>query len=167
LLAVAIVGPFLLPRLLGIEWTDVMRVFPFIALAYTANTLFNLISSALFVLRYNGAVAKFHLMNVILLFGMSFLFVPEMGVIGYGWAEVVAFAAYGLLYYQIGKRVGKVQILLPLLWVLTFGLAYFWIWLGWISFIPLIVVFLLPYSRNTVLAHWNNSLKGVLWKARS
>lgn len=167
LLAVALAGPFLLPLLFGAEWTDVMRVFPFIALAYTTNTLFNLISSALFVLRYNWAVTWFHLVHVIILFGMSFLFVPERGVVGYGWAEIVAFTAYGLLYYQIGKRVGKVQLSLPMLWTFTFGLAYFWNWLGWISFIPLIAVFLLPNSRNTILAHWNNSLKGVLWKVRS
>ncbi|MEJ7654655.1 MAG: oligosaccharide flippase family protein [Chloroflexia bacterium] len=49
----ALAAPFVLPTLFGSEWAPVLDVFPFIALGYLTNAVFNMHSAVLYVLRQN------------------------------------------------------------------------------------------------------------------
>lgn len=167
LLGMAVVGPYVLPHLLGVEWTDVMRVFPFIAFSYTVNALFNLYASALYVLRYNWEVTLFHLTHIALFFTAALLLVPRLGITGYGWAELVAFGSYFVLHNRLVVKIGQPHVWIALLWGVAFGLAYFWNRLGWVAIVPLGIVFLLPPSWRILHQHWHTLTKAGLWKIRS
>ncbi|GAP09591.1 uncharacterized membrane protein [Bellilinea caldifistulae] len=164
LLGMAVIGSFLLPQILGERWSNVVHIFPFIAFSYTVNSLFNLYSSALYVLRHNWIVALFHLIHIILFFGASFVFVPYFGVYGYGWAEVVGFIAYFYLHWYFVRRMGKLKIGLGVLLGMSFGVSYFWAQLGWIAALPLLLVFMLPMTRQMLQQNWRILKAAGLWK---
>lgn len=164
LLGMAVIGPFFLQRILGERWNSVTQIFPFVALSYTVNSIFNLYSSALYVLRHNWTVALFHLIHIFLFFGASFMFVPYFGVYGYGWAEVVGFIAYFNLHWYFVRQIGKPKIGLGILLGMSFGVSYFWAQLGLIAVLPLFLVFMLPMTRQMLQQNWRTLKTAGLWK---
>lgn len=102
-LCVGAAGVLALPALLGESWHPVIEIFPFIALGSLANAVFSMHSSVLYVLKRNRDVAVFHLAHVGLLAGGALLFVPVIGLIGYGLAELVAMASYVVIHRQVAK----------------------------------------------------------------
>src|SRR6516225_2272512 len=55
----AVMAPFVLPAIFGHRWDTALQVFPFIALDYLSNAMFNLHSSVLYLLRRNMQVTWF------------------------------------------------------------------------------------------------------------
>lgn len=129
---------------LGQRWAPVNEVLPFIAFGGLAGTMFSLQSSALYVLNLNWDVAVFHTSYLLSLALSTFVLVPNLGAIGYGWAEIIATSSYLVLYRYFKNRIGQPKLAWPLLWGLCFGMALFWDRLGFITFLPLLLVLSLP-----------------------
>ena len=120
----AIVGPFVFPLFFGRRWTPALGVFPFIALSYLANSVFNLHSSVLYLLRKNWEVTWFHGSHVALFAGGAALLVPRLGFMGYGWAEVAALPAYFLIHFFVVRHVGTPSYSTSLIWSATIVVVF-------------------------------------------
>ena len=133
----AIAGPYLVPKLFGVRWTPSLQVYPWIAAAVLINSVFNLQSSALFVLGQQWAVLRAYSAHVALFAAGTLLLVKRFGISGYGWADLLACAAYFLLHRRLA---GYVQLSYSRLagWCLAFGTSLFammfagrWAWSLW------------------------------------
>lgn len=113
------VAPFLLPPIFGSRWDPAFRLFPFIALSYLMSAVFNMHASVLFLLQRNVQVMYFYAAHVALFAGSAALLVPKLGYVGYGWAEVIAFASYCLLHYFTRLSVGSPDYQSALVWLLV------------------------------------------------
>ncbi len=96
--------------------TPVLDVYPFIAVSYIANSIFNLHISVLYLLSKNMQVAWFHLINVAILGGTALLLVPRIGIVGYGWAEVCTLFSYIALHLYVSKELGRPNYITPFIW---------------------------------------------------
>jgi PST family polysaccharide transporter len=94
---VAIFGPLLARHVLGMRWMPSLAVYPFIAAGVLVNSVYNLQASALFVLGRQWRVFQVYLIHVVLLALGTVILVPRAGIVGYGWAELLACAAYLLM----------------------------------------------------------------------
>jgi O-antigen/teichoic acid export membrane protein len=136
--------PYVVLWIFGLKWMPVGRIYPFIAAGCLANSMFNLHSSALYVLRRNGQVAVFHLVHIILFAGAAFLLVRRLGWIGYGWAELAALPSYVVLHIYTATEVEGLHYRLALLLALGAGLALFGSQLGWPAWLGLAALALWP-----------------------
>jgi O-antigen/teichoic acid export membrane protein/uncharacterized heparinase superfamily protein len=122
--AFAVAGPWLVPRFMGARWLPSLEVYPLVAASVLINSVFNLQASALFVLGRQWTVMWSYVAHVAVLTVSALLLVPRMGIPGYGWAELIACAAYGVIGYVLSQLVtisyGK---LVP--WAAAFGLPLF------------------------------------------
>lgn len=148
LVGLAWVGPWLLPLLFGPRWMPVIAVYPFISLSYLSNAMFNLHSSALYVLQRNWTVTVFHVVHIVLFVGSALLLVPRLGLVGYGWAEVVALGSYSVIHVYLVRNIGSPDYQLAGLWWIAFGLALFTHQLGWWVILGLVMVALWPGTRQ-------------------
>jgi O-antigen/teichoic acid export membrane protein len=112
-------APFVLPPIFGLRWYPAFRIFPFIAVSYLLNAMFNLHSSVLFLRKQNLQVLHFHVLHVVVFAGSAALLVPRYGYLGYGWAEVAAFPLYLLLHLHVRSAVNSPDYRPALLWVLV------------------------------------------------
>ena len=134
LAAAGLVAPWVLPTLLGPEWLPALEVYPFIALSYLVGTTFSFHSSVLFVLRRLWEVAAFRLLNLILFAGAALLLVPYLGIVGYGWAEVVHIPSWILLLAWFRVYVGRPVSSRALVWLIAWAVPLFswqlglWVW---------------------------------------
>jgi O-antigen/teichoic acid export membrane protein len=148
LIGFALLAPFILPALFGARWDAVQVIFPYIALAYLVNAMFNLHSSVLYVLRRNWAVTAFHAAHVATFGGAAWLLVPRFGMVGYGWAEACALWAYVLIHHFLAEAVGPPSYRLPLLWTGGAALLLFSAYTGWIGALLGAAVLVLPETRR-------------------
>lgn len=102
----ALLAPFLIPVGFGRHWALATTVFPFIALSYLTNAMFNLHASVLYMRGRNWSVTWFHLVHVALFAGGAAWLVPRMGFVGYGWAEVIALPSYAVVHRVLKGTVG-------------------------------------------------------------
>jgi O-antigen/teichoic acid export membrane protein len=130
LVGFAWVGGFLVPLVFGARWTELMVVYPFIALSYLTNAEFNMHSSSLFVLRRNWSVSAFHAAHVALFAGTAWFLVPKLGIVGYGWAEVAALLSYAVIHIGTERAVGSPDYRIAALWWAGLALGLFWRELG-------------------------------------
>jgi O-antigen/teichoic acid export membrane protein len=148
LVAFAWVAPWLMPRLFGPEWLPVVAVFPFIAAGNLTNSMFNMHSSTLYVLKRNWEVTLFHLAHIALFGGASAFFLAKFGYIGYGWAELATIGSYAIIHHFLVKRVGTPNYTLPAIWWAGFVSALFVYQLGWWSGLGLLLVAVLPATHQ-------------------
>lgn len=160
LAVVSWIGPWLLPLVFGSRWLPVVEVYPFIALSYLSNSMFNMHSSTLYVLQRNWEVTAFHVVHMILFAGAAFLLLPRLGLLGYGWAEVVALVSYVVIHIYLLRNIGNPDYRLAGLWWGACGLALFSYQLGWWASLGLVAVALLPETHQK-LRDYLKSLKGV------
>lgn len=149
ILAVGGAALWAVPVLLGSRWQPIVDIFPFIALGSLINAVFNMHSSALYVLRRNGEVALFHAAHITLFAGSAFLLVPSVGLVGYGLAEIVAVSGYLVVHRQVTKLFPlSYRGALP--WLLGLGPAIFTVLLPlpW-TFLPVLPVIALICRRDT------------------
>ncbi|BAW01133.1 polysaccharide biosynthesis protein [Thermus thermophilus] len=154
LLVFTFVGPYLVPSLLGPSWMPVILLFPFIAVGYIVNAVFNMHSSALYVLRRNLDVTLFHFFHVALFALSSWVGVREWGLLGYGWAEVLALLSYVVVSRYAVRAVGPLDQRVALLWASSIGIALFWQSLGLWALLPMAAVFFAPFSRAKLAKLW-------------
>ena len=117
----AVVAPWLLPLAFGNDWLPVLKVYPFIALGYFVNAVFSMHSSVLYVLQRNAEVLIFNAVHVALFAGAALLFVPWLGLQGYGLAEVAALGSYVVVHIFVAR-------------LFTFSYERSWPWL--LAFVP-------------------------------
>ncbi len=153
LAAFSLVGPWFFPAAFGSEWNGALRVFPFIALSYLINAVFNMHSSVLYVLERNRSVGLANAAHLVLFTAGCLVFVPRVGLIGYGYGEVVGLAGYIVIHRQVTRifpvSYARVQpwilgLVPPLFSVFVPGL---WALLLWI---PLLLVVFWPAQREQI-----------------
>jgi len=151
LLAFGMVAPWIVPPLFGSRWLVMLEVFPFIALSYLSNVMFNLHITALYVLRRNSKVVAFNLLNVILFAGSALLLVSRLGVKGYGWAEVIALPSYLLLHIWFVAYVGRPKYTQAGVWFIGFAIPLFsWQLSPWVC-VSAILPLMWPATRKQLV----------------
>jgi O-antigen/teichoic acid export membrane protein len=151
LVGFALFSPWIIPTLFGSQWFPVLEIYPFIALSYLSNTLFNLHSSTLLVLRRNWEAASFGLGHIVLFAGSAMLLVPYLGIKGYGWAEVVALPSYILLHIWLVTYVGRPKYTQAMIWYVAWAITLFSTQLGlWRLIIPVLPL-LWPTTRQEIV----------------
>lgn len=99
----AVLSIWVIPLFFGEEWKLMIPLFPFIALSYLVNAVFNMHSSVLYVLKRNNDVTLFHVVHILLFSGSAYFLVPLLGITGYGWAEVIAIFSYFVIHKKLKK----------------------------------------------------------------
>ena len=105
LLALALVGVPVATWLFGPRWAALQDVMALLAAGTLCNAVFNLHSSALYAQGYPGRVWIFHVVHVAMFAGAAALLVPDVGIRGYGLAEVVAFPSYAVVWWAYRRSV--------------------------------------------------------------
>ena len=160
LVAASWVSPLILPLLFGDRWLPVIQIYPFIALSYLSNAMFNMHSSVLYVLQKNWEVTAFHVAHIILFAGASLLLVPRLSsIVGYGWGEVVALASYAVIHIFVVRNISSPDYRLPMLWWSASAAALFVYQLGWWSALGLVIIAFLP-STYQQIGYYIKSLRG-------
>lgn len=141
----AVTGPYLVPRLFGQRWTPSLQVYPWVAAGVLINSVFNLQSSALFVLGEQWAVLRTYCVHVGLFGAGTLLLVAHFGLPGYGWADLLACVAYFLQHQRLAKHVHLRYSRLAG-WCLVFGISLFammfagrWAWILWAPLLALML----------------------------
>ena len=161
LVAASWVSPLILPLLFGDRWLPVIQIYPFIALSYLSNAMFNMHSSVLYVLQKNWEVTAFHVAHIILFAGASLLLVPRLSsIVGYGWGEVVALASYAVIHIFVVRNISSPDYRLPMLWWSASAAALFVYQLGWWSALGLVIIAFLP-STYQQIGYYIKSLRGI------
>lgn len=116
----ALSGPFAVRHLIGVRWMPSLAVYPFVAAGVLVNSVYNLQASALFVIGNPRLVTKAYSIHVVLLVFATLVLLPRMGIVGYGWAELVACAAYAAIHAGLARTVTlSYRRLLP--WMTAFA----------------------------------------------
>jgi PST family polysaccharide transporter len=131
LLAFTLAGPWIVDLVYDASWLAVLGVYPFIAAGLLVNALFNLHSSALYVLRRNWDVTLFHVIHVLLLAAGVIAFAPSVGIVAYGIGEMMALASYVVIHASFVRVIGRPSFAIPLAVAAVMCLALFWQSLGW------------------------------------
>lgn len=160
LVGFALVGAPLLPLLFGPKWEPALRVFPYIGLGYLVNVMFSLHSSALYVLRRNWEVTQFHLVHVALFFGGAAVLVPRYGMLGYGWAEMVAVAGYAVIHRFAVRFIGSPEYAVAALWGGACALGLFYGRLGWPALLGPVAALLWPETWKILREYAQAGLRG-------
>lgn len=105
LCAFALLGPYLVRHVIGLRWLPSMQIYPFVAAGVLVNSVYNLQASALFVVGKQWLVMWSYAAHVVLLAGTTLILLPRLGLIGYGWAELVACSAYCLIHSGLATTV--------------------------------------------------------------
>ena len=153
-------APFAVPLVFGSDWSPVLILLPFVAFGYLTNTLFTLQISGLFVLRRNLEVAAVHLVHVLLFAVTAAVLVPRVGLIGYGYGEIAATAAYILLHVLFSRAVQRPDYRVAGVWWVAFGAACFVQPVGWWTALPLLILFASPSFWRQVrelLRRWSEA----------
>ena len=90
----ALLGPAIVPRVLGMRWTPSLALYPFVAAGVLVNSVYNLQASALFVVGKQWTVMQSYSAHVALLAATTLVLLPRFGLAGYGWAELIACGSY-------------------------------------------------------------------------
>ena len=154
LVAFSLVGPWLIPTLMGREWRPVADLVPLIAIGFLVNAVFSLHSSVLQIYSRNWDVAIFNAVLMAILFGASLVLVPRIGFIGYGWAEVATLPAYLLIHRFLTRQVGRPEYAVSLVWTLGLSLVMLWPWLGWPALVVAGLVLVWPGTWRALAEHW-------------
>ncbi len=126
LLGFAWTGHIIVPALFGERWSELMTIYPYLALAYFTNAVFNMHSSALSVLCRNRDLAVFHLVHVALFAGAAALLTPHFGKVGYGFGELAALASYPVIHLYLARAVGSPRYVPTAVWWLGVAIGLFW-----------------------------------------
>jgi hypothetical protein len=98
-------------------------VYPFIAAGVLVNSLYNLQASALFVVGRAWVVTRCCALHVLLLGGGTFVLL-RFGILGYGWAELMACGAYVVIHSGLAKVI-RISYRHVAPWLVTFGVGLF------------------------------------------
>jgi PST family polysaccharide transporter len=155
LVGFAWLGGILVPWFFGARWAPVMDIYPYIALGYFTNAMFNMHSSVLSLLRRNMRVAVFHTVHVCLFAGVAAVLVPRIGMIGYGIGEVVALLSYVVIHYFTARAVGSPNYNPTFIWWIGIAIGLFWRDLGIWAIAAPFVALAIPPSPSRVIFYYH------------
>jgi O-antigen/teichoic acid export membrane protein len=145
-------GGILLTLVFGQRWDPVMVVYPYLALSYLTNAQFNIHSSILYVLHRNWEVSWFHIVHIILFAGAAWICIGRFGIVGYGYAEMIALLSYPVVHRSVQKSVGSPAYGISALWWAAIAIGLFWRQLGlWDIAIPVLALLCPPSLRQLKL----------------
>ena len=122
----ALVGPFLLPHIVGARWMPSLAVYPFVAAGVLVNSIYNLQASALFVAGKPWIVLHSYATHVGLLAAGTLFLLPHVGISGYGWAELMSCGGYIAIHAGTAKIAPlSYRRLVPWVLILLAGLFLF------------------------------------------
>ena len=101
----ALFGPFVLPHIVGARWMPSLTIYPFVAVGVLVNSVYNLQASALFVIGKQWIVMHSYAAHVALLAVITLVLLPRFGIVGYGWAELLACASYFAIHAGLRRCV--------------------------------------------------------------
>lgn len=151
LAAFAFLSHWIIPRFFGPVWWPTTEMFPFIATAVLTDAVFIMHSSSLYVSKRNWEVASFSAGNVLVLGASAWLLVPRIGVIGYGWAEVMALPSYLILHWWFRMIGGKANYSDAAIWYFSCVICMFGWHLGPWAWPLFFVPFALPRTRKNLI----------------
>jgi PST family polysaccharide transporter len=105
LAAFVFLGPSITRHFFGQPWSAALNVYPFIAAGVLVNSVFNLQASALFVVGREWVVMRAYTSHVLILVLATCVFVPRLGIAGYGWAELLACCGYIFILSSVDELV--------------------------------------------------------------
>jgi O-antigen/teichoic acid export membrane protein len=142
-------GGILLALVFGRRWDSVMQIYPYLALGYLTNAQFNIHSSILYVLHRNWAVSWFHVVHIVLFAGAAWVLVDRFGIVGYGYAEMVALLSYATIHRSVRLLTGSPDYGISALWWAAIAIGLFWRQLGlWALAVPIIALLCPPSLRH-------------------
>jgi O-antigen/teichoic acid export membrane protein len=142
-------GGIVLSHVFGARWEPVMLVYPYLALSYLTNAQFNIHSSILYVLHRNWAVSWFHIVHIVLFAGGAWVAVERWGIVGYGYAEMVALLSYPVIHRSVRDAVGSPLYGISALWWASVAIGLFWRQLGvWAIAVPVVGLLCPPSLRQ-------------------
>ncbi len=155
LVGFSLVAPWLIPLLMGPEWRPVADLVPLISIGFLVNAVFSLHSSILQIYRRNWDVAIFNAVLMTILFGTSAWLIakPELGFIGYGWAEVATLPAYLVIHFFLRRQIGSPDYAVSLVWTLGLSLLMLLPWLGWPALVGAGAILLWPATWKSLGEH--------------
>jgi PST family polysaccharide transporter len=167
LTAFSLVGPWLIPRLMGEQWGPVAQLVPLVAIGFLVNAVFGLHSCVLQIYERNWDVAAFNVVLMVLLFGGSAVLVPRLdaGYLGYGWAEVMTIPAYLVIHILLRRQVGAPDSRVALVWTAGLSLLMLHPWLGWGAVAGAGLVLLWPMTWTTLGDHVRQLRQAALVRA--
>jgi O-antigen/teichoic acid export membrane protein len=146
-------GPWLLPAVFGHRWEPVVRVFPYIALGMIFQSVFSTETSVLYVLGRGRSVLPVHALHLALFGGGAALCVWRFGIVGFGYGELIALAAYVLLDRKV-RQVFAVSYLEALPWVVAFTPPLFALYVPApavpLLWLPFLAIALQPRQREQI-----------------
>jgi O-antigen/teichoic acid export membrane protein len=131
LVAFCMLGPIVVPLLFGGAWLDVPAIFPFLAFAFLAGTVFGPPAAVLQVRGYHGEVALSSAAYVAILAGATFALVPQHGTLGYALSVLLTVPASAILALGVRRRLGVWAVGPALVFALGIGVLLFWREAGW------------------------------------
>jgi O-antigen/teichoic acid export membrane protein len=152
-LAFSFAAPWIVGTLLGGEWDGVVSIYPLLAVATLANSLFALHSSALYVIEKNMEVSRFHAVHLAILGAGAWLLVGEFGEIGYGWAEMAAMGSYIVIHLSLARWIGCPDYRRAFVAAGAFGAAFLWPYVGVLSMCPLALSMAFPGTWRILLGY--------------
>lgn len=167
LLALALLGPLLVPWIFGPQWSAVPALLPLIGAATLTQAAFNLHSAALYALGRSADVWRFHVVYLVILVAASSKLVPLLGVNGYAFAELLAIPAYAAVFLSFKRAVPSAEQGTELAMVLGMVVALvasaFSPWAALVSLLPAA----LPSVRAAVAASYRSLREALLARAVS
>ena len=115
----ALVADYVVPLLFGKAWAGALVVYPFIAVSTIAAAASNLHATVLYILQRSVDAVKAGLVLVGLLLAGSVVLVPRLGLIGYGWAELLSIG-YLIVLDRAIKRLFPLSYRQALPWLVAF-----------------------------------------------
>jgi PST family polysaccharide transporter len=82
------------------------------------------------------------------------LFVPRLGVVGYGIAEAIGLVSYLVLHREVVRRIGNPEYRVALVWGTAFGMAFFWYQLGLTLLVGLALALAWPLTWKVLRDYW-------------
>jgi PST family polysaccharide transporter len=101
----ALLGRFILPHVVGARWMPSLEIYPFVAAGVLVNSVYNLQASALFVVGKQWIVMHAYTAHVALLAATTLVLLPRLGIVGYGWAELLACGSYFAIHAGLRRCV--------------------------------------------------------------
>jgi PST family polysaccharide transporter len=98
---------WLIPLMFSKEWLISAQIFPFIAVGVLVGAVFELHTSSLYAVGHNYEIAQRNAWYVGVLWLATIIFLPFMGLWGYGLSEILALPTFYLLHTSIVKLFGS------------------------------------------------------------
>jgi O-antigen/teichoic acid export membrane protein len=134
----------------GERWLEVMDVYPYLALSYLTIAPFNMHSAVMSVINRNTDLAISFIFHMVLFAGTAWLFVPRLGMFGYGLAELATLPSYLFIDFFLRRAIGAPDYRLTTIWWTATAIGLFWSQFGlWAVAVPFLAL-ALPLSHRKI-----------------